>query len=66
MAGGDLLERLSLFDEFRGGSIGESKKSLAFSVVLRAQDHTLGDDEVTVARAALLSAAESLGAVLRS
>ncbi|MFZ1310643.1 MAG: phenylalanine--tRNA ligase subunit beta [Candidatus Microthrix parvicella] len=66
VAGGDLLERLSLFDEFRGGSIGESKKSLAFSVVLRAQDHTLGDDEVTVARAALLSAAESLGAVLRS
>ncbi|MCB1027521.1 MAG: phenylalanine--tRNA ligase subunit beta, partial [Microthrixaceae bacterium] len=46
-AGGDLLERLSLFDEFRGDSIGEHHKSLAWSVTLRAADRTLSDDEVT-------------------
>ncbi|MGL4299032.1 MAG: hypothetical protein ACRCW4_08110, partial [Candidatus Neomicrothrix subdominans] len=65
-AGGDLLERLELFDEFRGDAIGEGNKSLAWSVVLRAPDHTLSDDEVTAARAALVDAAESLGAALRS
>lgn len=65
-AGGELLESLRLFDEFRGESIGEAKKSLAFSVTLRAPDHTLSDDEVTATRAALVAAAESLGATLRS
>ena len=45
-AGDDLLERLELFDEFRGDAIGEGNKSLAWSVVLRAPDHTLSDDEV--------------------
>ena len=65
-AGGDLLERLSLFDEFRGDSIGEHHKSLAWSVTLRAADRTLSDDEVTATRAALVAAGESLGAALRS
>jgi phenylalanyl-tRNA synthetase beta chain len=57
---------LELFDEFRGDAIGEGNKSLAWSVVLRAPDHTLSDDEVTAARAALIDAAEELGAALRS
>ncbi|MEZ5381090.1 MAG: phenylalanine--tRNA ligase subunit beta [Microthrixaceae bacterium] len=65
-AGGDLLERLELFDEFRGDAVGAQQKSLAFSVVLRAPDRTLADDEVTAARAALVAGAQRLGATLRS
>ena len=64
-AGGELMERLELFDEFRGEAIGEGNKSLAWSVVLRAPDHTLSDDEVTAARGALVDAANTLGAALR-
>jgi phenylalanyl-tRNA synthetase beta chain len=44
-AGGDLLARCILFDVFRGGSIPQGSKSLAFAVDLRAPDRTLTDEE---------------------
>lgn len=44
--GGKLLEHLELFDIYEGERIGEGFKSLAYSLVFRAKDHTLSDDEV--------------------
>lgn len=45
-AAGDLLERVELFDVFRGGSVPAGRQSLAFSLRYRAPDHTLDDSEV--------------------
>jgi phenylalanyl-tRNA synthetase beta chain len=44
-AAGDLLGGVVLFDVFRGGSLPEGKKSLAFAVDFRAADRTLTADE---------------------
>jgi phenylalanyl-tRNA synthetase beta chain len=43
--GGELLSRCVLFDVFRGSSLPEGTKSLAFSVEFRAQDRTLTGEE---------------------
>ena len=65
-AAGKLLQSITLFDIYRGANIGEGRKSLAFSLSLRADDRTLtdSDSEQTVSR--ILSAlGEKLGATLR-
>jgi phenylalanyl-tRNA synthetase beta chain len=45
-AGGELLDRSSLFDVFRGDPIPGDRKSLAFALEFRAPDRTLTDEEV--------------------
>jgi phenylalanyl-tRNA synthetase beta chain len=44
-AAGALLDRCLLFDVFRGGSLPDGTKSLAFALDLRAADRTLTDEE---------------------
>lgn len=44
--GQDLIERVEVFDEYRGDSIPEGKKSLAYKISYRADDRTLTDSEV--------------------
>jgi len=44
--GGELLERVVLFDVYRGSPVPEGYRSLAFSMVYRAGDRTLTDEEV--------------------
>ena len=64
---GPLLEALRLFDVFTGPQVGEGKRSLAYSLRLRAADRTLTDVEVLAARdAAVAEAQRRVGAVLRS
>lgn len=43
------LENVSVFDVYQGKGLPEGKKSLAFSLVFRAHDRTLTDDEVNTA-----------------
>jgi phenylalanyl-tRNA synthetase beta chain len=43
------LEKIELFDIFRGSSIPSGKKSLAYSLTFRAADRTLTDVEVNAA-----------------
>ncbi len=43
------LERVELFDIFKGGQIASGKKSLAYSLTFRAADRTLTDAEVNEA-----------------
>jgi phenylalanyl-tRNA synthetase beta chain len=63
---GDLLEDVALFDVFTGEQVGEGKKSLAYSLRLRAADRTLSAKEVRAVRDAVVeTAAEKVGAVLR-
>jgi len=43
------LEAIEVFDVYQGTGLPEGKKSLAFSLVFRASDRTLTDDEVNAA-----------------
>ncbi|MGB3201086.1 MAG: phenylalanine--tRNA ligase subunit beta [Nodosilinea sp.] len=45
-AGGKLLESVDLFDEYRGESVPEGQRSLAFRLIYRSPDQTLTDDAV--------------------
>ncbi len=66
-AGGELLEDVWLFDVYRGGQVGEGRRSLAFRLRFRAVDHTLDDGELATARqAAITAAADVHGAELRT
>ncbi len=65
-AGGDLLERVTLFDEYRGEQLGEGKKSLALRLEFRAPDRTLTDEEVAERRAAIERELGELGGKLRA
>jgi len=47
--GGKLLEKISLFDVYKGEQVSEGKKSMAYSLIFRAKDRTLTDDEVNKA-----------------
>jgi phenylalanyl-tRNA synthetase beta chain len=64
---GELLEQITLVDDYRGAGIAEGKKSLTFSLVFRAGDRTLTQAEATAARdAAVALASEKFGAELRA
>ncbi|MGI8881581.1 MAG: phenylalanine--tRNA ligase subunit beta [Jatrophihabitans sp.] len=63
---GDLLESMRLFDVYTDDRLREDgRKSLAYSLRLRAADRTLTAEEATAARGAALAAAATLGARLR-
>jgi phenylalanyl-tRNA synthetase beta chain len=47
------VEQVAIFDVYQGRGLPEGKKSLAFSLVFRAADRTLTDDEVNAAFAEL-------------
>ena len=65
-AGGKLLRSVKLFDVYKGKGIPDGKKSLAFNLVLRADDRTLNEtDSESVMGAILEKLEQSLGAVLR-
>ena len=66
-AGGKLVEDVRLFDIFRGERLGLNKKSVAFSVSLRAADRTLTDAEINAAMDKVIAVCrDKYGAVLRS
>jgi phenylalanyl-tRNA synthetase beta chain len=65
-AAGKLIEKIELFDVYRGHQIPQGKKSVAFSVVMRAADRTLTDQEADSAVKKVLKSLENMGAVLRS
>jgi phenylalanyl-tRNA synthetase beta chain len=63
---GELLEDVRLFDVYTGAQLGEGRKSLAYTLRLRAPDRTLTAAEATAVRdAAVAEAARRTGAVLR-
>ncbi len=42
-----LIRNVRVLDVFQHRSLGEGRKSIAFNLVLQADDHTLSDDEIT-------------------
>jgi phenylalanyl-tRNA synthetase beta chain len=53
-AGGDLLERVELFDEFRGAGVPAGVRSLAWRLTWRHPERTLRDKEIEGRRSRLL------------
>ncbi|MCF8529361.1 MAG: phenylalanine--tRNA ligase subunit beta [Aquiluna sp.] len=63
---GDLLEQVSLVDDYRGGNLPEGQKSLTFALKFRAADRTLTQAEATTARdGAVALANQRFGATQR-
>ena len=61
-----LLKEVTLFDIYRGKGVAEGKKSVAFNLVLRADDRSLTAEEAdTDVKAILETLEKELGAVLR-
>ncbi|MCL2866744.1 MAG: phenylalanine--tRNA ligase subunit beta [Clostridia bacterium] len=66
-AGGALMESCDLFDVYRGAQLLTGKKSVAFSIYLRAEDRTLTDAETQTVMDNLTALLQSqYGAVIRA
>lgn len=66
-AGAQFLRSVELFDVYRGGSVPAGHKSLAYSLVYQADDHTLTEAEIAAGRKKIVKAAQkAVGAELRS
>lgn len=64
--GTELLERVELFDVYRGKQVPEGKKSVAFALTYRAKDRTLTEQETMEVHGRVLAALrDELNAVLR-
>ncbi|HMK49311.1 MAG TPA: hypothetical protein VK435_04605, partial [Thermodesulfovibrionales bacterium] len=62
----ELIEGVSVFDSFRGGSIPKGKKSLAFNIIYRSKERTLTDEEIESVHSSLVNfIAEKTGGELR-
>jgi len=65
-AAGNLLEEVKLFDVYKGKQVAEGKKSVAYSLTLRATDRTLTDEEIAACTGKVVKAlAKEIGAELR-
>ena len=63
---GKLLRGVKLFDIYRGTGVPEGKKSMAFSMELRADDRTLTESDCeSVVSKVLAALSQQLGAILR-
>ena len=63
--GGDLLQRVEIFDLYRGEQVEPGRKSLALRLEFRAPDRTLTDAEVEPLRAAIERELARIGGRLR-
>jgi len=60
------IEEIMIFDYYRGSSIPEGKKSLAYRLKYQAHDHTLTDEEVNTLHEELINSLyQELGAEIR-
>jgi phenylalanyl-tRNA synthetase beta chain len=57
---GELLEEISLTDDYRGSNVPEGSKSLTFALRFRAMDRTLTQAEATEARDSGVAKAKKL------
>ena len=65
-AAGPELREMRVFDVYRGGQVGEGRKSLAFAVSFQSPERTLSDDDAAALRKKIVEAlAERFGAELR-
>ena len=62
---GKILEKVTLFDVYKGKQIAEGKKSVSFSISMRSHEGTLTDEQADAAMKRVLKALGDLGATLR-
>jgi phenylalanyl-tRNA synthetase beta chain len=62
---GKLLDDITLFDVYRGGSLGADRRSLAYRLRLQSPDRNLTDADVAEIRRSVQTATRKLGAELR-
>jgi phenylalanyl-tRNA synthetase beta chain len=65
-AGGELLDRLAIFDVYRGDQVGPGRKSLALRLEFRSPERTLTDADVAAARVSIEAELAKLGGGLRA
>ncbi len=66
-AAGPELREMQVFDVYRGGQVGEGRKSLAFAVSFQSAERTLSDEDAAALRARIVEAlAKRFGAELRA
>jgi phenylalanyl-tRNA synthetase beta chain len=66
-AGGAELREARVFDVYRGGQVGEGRKSVALRLAFQSPERTLSDDDAAEIRGRIVSAlAERFGAELRA
>lgn len=64
--GGSLVESIKLFDVYKGKQIPDGKKSIAYSIVYRAENRTLTDNDINKVHDKIVRSLEyKLGAQLR-
>ena len=63
--GGKILESYQLVDGYEGSQIKAGYKSMAYSVVFRAKDKTLEENEINTAMKKILNGLSSMGIELR-
>lgn len=63
---GKLLEKVRLFDVYKGEQIEAGKKSVAFSLVLRSNENTLNEKATGTVMKKVVQELEKIGALLRS
>jgi phenylalanyl-tRNA synthetase beta chain len=66
IGGGELLDRVELFDVYRGEQVGAAAKSLALRLEFRSPERTLTDEDVATARASIEQALAEVGGRLRA
>ena len=62
---GSVLERVKLFDVYKGEQIAGGKKSVAFSIVMRSAEGTLNDEQADAAMKRVKKALAEIGAEVR-
>ncbi len=63
---GKILEKVTLFDVYKGKQIEEGKKSVSYSLTLRSHEGTLTDEQADSAVKKALKALSAIGAELRA
>lgn len=63
---GKILEKVTLFDVYKGKQIEDGKKSVSYSIIMRSHDGTLTDEQADNAVKKALKALSAIGAELRA
>lgn len=63
---GKILEKVTLFDVYKGKQIEDGKKSVSYSITMRSHEGTLTDEQADGAMKKALKALAAIGAELRS
>lgn len=62
---GNILEKVTLFDVYKGKQIEDGKKSVSYSITMRSHEGTLTDEQADGAMKRVLKALKEIGAELR-